>query len=30
MDKIIDTIEEKVVSENQMMLENIERLKALS
>jgi len=30
MDEIIDTIEQKVVSENKMMLENIERLKALS
>ncbi|SES80316.1 Predicted transcriptional regulator [Methanococcoides vulcani] len=30
MDDIIDTIEQKVISENQMMLENIERLKGLS
>ncbi|MGM0771327.1 MAG: transcriptional regulator [Halobacteriota archaeon] len=30
MDEIIDTIEQKVVSENKMMLENIERLKDLS
>ncbi|WP_135611025.1 transcriptional regulator [Methanococcoides sp. AM1] len=30
MDEIIDTIEQKVIAENQMMLENIERLKDLS
>ncbi|WP_440952695.1 transcriptional regulator [Methanococcoides sp. FTZ1] len=30
MDEIIDTIEQKVIAENEMMLENIERLKALS
>ncbi|KGK99332.1 transcriptional regulator [Methanococcoides methylutens] len=30
MDEIINTIEQKVISENQMMLENIERLKDLS